>query len=101
MILNDLITILVLSVIVIAQGVERYFHTQQVQKEKTKLLDEMSKLVKALISKNANDYVMTTSIDKVAPEEKAPQDPDLIDPDQLTDDEFDSALGIKRVAPKP
>lgn len=95
------ITLTILGLIIIGQAIERYFYTKQLQKEKGKMLDEMSRLVKAVISKNASDYVMTASIDKVAPEEKQPSSPDLIDPDSLTDDEFDSALGIKRVAPKP
>lgn len=99
--MNEFYIIGFLFLIIIGQAVERYFYTQQFQKEKEKMLDEMSRLVKAIISKNANEYVMTTSIDKVAPEEKAPENPDLVDPDSLTDDEFDSSLGIKRVQPKP
>lgn len=95
------ITLTILGLIIVGQGVERYLFTKHIEKEKSKLLDEMSRLVKAVISKNANDYVMTASIDKIAPEEKQPENPDLIDPDSLSDDEFDSALGIKRVAPKP
>ena len=96
-----IITLLAFTIIIIALLIERHLFIKQVNEEKGKLLDELSRAVKAVIAKNANDYVMTASIDKVAPEEKPPADPDLIDPDALSDDEFDSALGIKRVAPKP
>ena len=91
---------IVLVLVIIIQAVERYFYSEQVKQKEDRLLEENSRLVKAVISKNANDYVMTASIDKVAPEEKAPADPDLVDPDSLTDDEFDEALGIKRKPPK-
>ncbi len=50
-------------------------------------------VVKAVIAKNANDYVMTTSIDKVAPEQKQPTDPDLIPEESLSDDEFMETIG--------
>ncbi len=73
---------------------------ESITKEKGKLLEENSRLTKAVISKNANEYVMTASIDKVAPEDKPRQDNDYVDPDNLSDDEFDDVLGIKRIPPK-
>ena len=79
---------------------ERASIVDQHRAKEDKLLEENSRLVKAIIAKNANDYVMTTSIDKVAPEEKPAVNSDLIDPDSLTDDEFDKTLGIKRTQPK-
>lgn len=90
--MTDLIVIVILSLIIVAQMVERYFHTQQFQQEKSKLLDELSRAVKAVISKNANEYVMTASIDKVAPEPTAPLEPDLIPEETLTDEEFMQAI---------
>ncbi len=71
-----------------------------ITKEKGKLLEENSRLTKAVISKNANEYVMTASIDKVAPEDKPRQESEYVDPDNLSDDEFDDVLGIKRTPPK-
>lgn len=88
-----LIVIGILGLIIVAQIFERFNVVDHYQKEKDKMLDEQSRLVKAIIAKNANDYVMTTSIDKVAPETKQPNDPDLIDPDDLTDDEFVANIG--------
>ena len=64
------------------------------------MLEEQSRLVKAIIAKNANDYVMTTSIDKVDSQRQTETDDGVIDPDALTDDQFDASLGIKRKAPK-
>lgn len=89
-----------LIIIVIIQAVERYFFAEQVQRDRNKILEEMSRLVKAVIAKNANDYVMTASIDKVAPEEKIPLDPELVPEDQLTDEEFDQAIGKQLKAKK-
>jgi hypothetical protein len=97
--ITDLVVIIILSLIIVAQMIERYFHTQQYQQEKSKLLDELSKMSKAVISKNANDYVMTASIDKVAPEPPAPTDPDLIPEESLTDEEFMKAIH-KDLTPK-
>lgn len=72
------------------------------QKEKDRLLDELSKAIKAVIAKNANEYVMTTSIDKVAPEDKKEESEEEqeVPLDAISDDEFDTALGIKRKAPQ-
>ena len=79
--------------IILFQSVERYLFARQSRQEKDKLLEEMSRLVKAVISKNANDYVMTASIDKVPTEEKLPTDPDLVPEEQLTDEEFMDSIG--------
>ena len=75
---------------------ERATIITQSQEEKNKLLEELSRTVKALISKNANDYVMTTSIDKVPTEEKAEEVDEEVPLDMVDDDAFDKALGIKR-----
>lgn len=64
-----------------------------VSKEKDRLLEELSRTNKALISKNASEYVMTTSIDKV-PTEKQPQveeDP-AKEVAELNDEEFDKFI---------
>ncbi len=99
-ILALLIVTVVLGMMIIALMLERTFIVDQHKAKEDKLLEENSRLVKAVIAKNANDYVMTASIDKVAPEEKPKIDPDLVDPDDLSDDEFDKSLGIKRTPPK-
>lgn len=73
---------------------ERASIIEQYQKEKEKLLDELSKAVKAVISKNANEYVMTTSIDKVAPENKPlAQETDEVPEEALNDEQFFEAIG--------
>jgi|SRR5579859_4046433 len=93
--MNDFATpfvLFTLILVVIIQGVERYFFAEQVQKAQDKLLEELSRATKAVIAKNANDYVMTTSIDKVQPEEKPQLEPDMIPEENMTDDEFDAAI---------
>ncbi len=77
-----------LMIVVILLLIERYFINEQHRKAEDRLLEELSRATKAVIAKNANDYVMTTSIDKVAPEVPTPPDTDLVNEDELTDDEF-------------
>lgn len=63
------------------------------QKEKETVLAELSRATKAVIAKNANDYVMTTSIDKATSEVNPPTETDETTPmEALTDDEFDQAI---------
>lgn len=89
----EYILIGVLCLVIILLIADRYFIVEQSQKEKDKLLDELSKAIKAVISKNANDYVMTTSIDKVPSENKPLSEPDEIPEEALSDDEFYKAVG--------
>lgn len=90
----------ILLVIILLLLFERASILDQAASEKSRLLDELSKAIKAVISKNANDYVMTTSIDRVASQEQKEEEPEEVPIDTLSDDEFDKALGIKREAPK-
>lgn len=71
------------------------------KKEKKELLVQMQAQNRALISKNANDYVMTTAIDKTMADEKAPLNPEdeMIDETQLGDDEWFKRMGIKDPQP--
>lgn len=78
--------------VVIIQGIERYFYGEQVRRKEEKLLEENSRLVKAIIAKNAQDYVMTTSIDKVPSDEPVPPEPDLVPEESLSDEDFMKAL---------
>lgn len=104
MIINpiDFIGYAILATIILFQMVDKWTIIDRSNKEKDKLLDELSKAIKAVISKNANEYVMTASIDKLPTEEKIPQEEldQEVPVDALSDDEFDKALGITRKAPK-
>lgn len=86
--MNNLVTIIILGVIIILQLVERNFHLLMQQKKEDKLLDELSKAIKAVISKNANDYVMTTAMDKTPMEEKIKTNDDFVAEESLSDEEF-------------
>lgn len=91
--MNDFLVVILVFVLIIAGLlIERYYFAKHVQKTEEKLLDELSKAIKAIISKNANDYVMTTSIDKVSMEDNSPKDPDLVPEENLSDDEFYQAI---------
>lgn len=82
-----------LFIIIIALIGERSIISIQHRKEKQQLLDELSKATKAIIAKNAHEYVMTTSIDKVASEpQKQYTEPDSVPEDQLSDEEFFKAI---------
>lgn len=82
----------VLTGVILFLLADRYFIVEQHQKEKDKLLDELSRAIKAVISKNANDYVMTASIDKVPSENKPTPPPDEIPEETLSDEEFFAAV---------
>ena len=90
--MNELIVLIAFIVIIAALLVDRYLLTEQHRKEKDKLLEELSRATKAVISKNANEYVMTTGIDKVAPEPAVEKDPDEVPEEALSDDEFMKAV---------
>lgn len=88
----ELITYAIFVVIIGGLLVDRYLLTEQHRKEKDKLLEELSRATKAVISKNANEYVMTTSIDKVPAEDKTELEPDEIPEEALNDEEFFKAV---------
>ena len=90
---TDILFIFVLTAIIIILLVERYLIVNQHNKEKDKLLDELSKMSKAVISKNANDYVMAAAIDKVPKEEPQKLSSDLVDEETLSDKEFMQTIG--------
>lgn len=90
--MNELIVLIAFIVIIAVLLVDRYLLTEQHRKEKDKLLEELSRATKAVISKNANEYVMTTGIDKVAPEPAIEKDPDEIPEEALSDEEFMKAV---------
>jgi len=79
---------------------ERSSLIEQNIKEKDKILEELSRAIKAVISKNANEYVMTASIDKVPTEEKPAPPVDEIAEENLSDEEFFKAIGETNKADK-
>ncbi len=94
--INDISFFFILAtliVIIVIQGIERYFFAEQAKLVQDKLLEELSRATKAVIAKNAQDYVMTTSIDKVPTEDKPRLEPDMVPEENLSDDEFFSSIG--------
>ena len=89
----ELVCIFVLVAVIIMLVADRYFIVEQHHKDQAKLLEELSRAMKAVISKNANEYVMTTGIDKVAPEERTVVPPDEVPEEGLSDDAFFEAIG--------
>ena len=82
-----------LFVVIIVEFFFLQWVMENVTKEKAVLIEDNSKLIKAIMAKNAHEYVMTTSIDKVPSEVAAPKDPDEIQEENLSDDEFFKAIG--------
>lgn len=82
-----------LFVVIIVEFFFLQWMVDSVGKEKKVLIEDNSRLIKAIMAKNAHDYVMTTSIDKVSTEVATPKDPSEIPEENLTDDEFFAAIG--------
>lgn len=90
--MNEIFTLSAFIIIIIFLLVDRYLLTEQHRKEKDRLLEELSRATKAVISKNAHEYVMTSGIDKVTPEPAIENDPDEVPEEALSDDEFLKAV---------
>jgi len=100
--MDSLLYFIILALLIVI--VVEFFFMQWVigeeKKEKKTLLDQIQAQNRALISKNANDYVMTTSIDKVMTDEKKePVQPEEIQEEQLSDVEWYKRMGIKEPTP--
>lgn len=90
--MNETLVIIAFILFIISLLFDRYLTSEQHRKEKDKLLEELSRATKAVISKNANEYVMTTSIDKVPQEPAIEKDPDEVPEEALSDEEFMKAV---------
>ena len=84
--MNELITLGILAGIILAILVYHAYYVREVNKEK-------SKLINALISKNAVELRDLELTEKVKPIETAvDKQPDLVPEAEITDDEFDKAI---------
>lgn len=92
-IMIDLVAIATLVGVILMLVIDRYFIVEQHQKDQARLLEELSRATKAVISKNANEYVMTTSIDKVPAEKEVLLPPEETPEEALNDDQFFEAIG--------
>lgn len=81
----ELITIITLALLVLAQAVERYLYSEKMTKE-------LSNAMKAIMSRNINEFMAATNETK---KDQEFVENDEIDMDQATDEQFDEALGIK------
>lgn len=90
--MTELVAIGILALVILFLLMDRYSLLEQNTKEKEKLLEELSRAIKAVISKNASEYVMTASIDKVPSENKPTPPPDEIPEETLSDEEFFAAV---------
>ena len=91
--MTDILIYILLGTVIIIQLLERFFYGEQVSKREDKLLEEVSRAMKAVIARNANEYVMTTSIDKVPTDDKPKPAPDEVPEEALSDDQFFNAIG--------
>lgn len=82
----EIISIITLALLVIAQAVERYFFAKH-------MTEELSKCIKAVMSRNINEYIAATEVDKGKKEDFAENDE--VDMADLPDDEF-----LKAIQPK-
>lgn len=82
-----------LFVVIIVEFFFLQWMVETVSKEKKVLIEDNSRLIKAIMAKNAHEYVMTASIDKVAPEVATPRNSDEVPEESLSDDQFFDAIG--------
>ena len=80
--MNDLVYILALVVIIIFQTVERYLYIKD-------MTNKLNDSIKAIMSRNINDYIAATQQPKNVSTEPKEELVDLSDADEKT---FDSAL---------
>lgn len=100
--MDSLLYFIILALLIVI-AIEFFFMQwviEQEKKEKKTLLDSLQAQNRALISKNAHDYVMTTSIDKVMTDEKTkPPEETEIQDEQLSDDDWYKRMNIKEPTP--
>jgi hypothetical protein len=74
---------IILSIVVIALVVERFFFARH-------MTQELSKCIKAIMSRNINEYIAATSVDK-APKQAFIEN-DQVDLDVASDEDFDKFI---------
>lgn len=99
--MNDFLLVeIIVGLFAVILGEFLFFNSmlERIQKEKDKLLEEMARSNRALVAKNAHEYVMTASIDKVMTDEKAPQQPEDegMEETALSDKDWFKAMGIEK-----
>lgn len=78
----ETIAIIVLSLLILAQAVERYLYSKQMTKE-------LSNAMKAVMSRNMNEFLAATHENK---EDTKFQENEEVDLSQASDEEFDKAI---------
>jgi hypothetical protein len=81
--MGEIVTIIILSLLLLAQAVERYFFAKH-------MTEELSKCLKAVMSRNINEYIAATTADKEVPS-ALPQNEDIA-LDEATDEDFIKAI---------
>ena len=77
--MTELISIITLALLVLAQAVERFFYAKSMN-------EQLSKATKAIMSRNINEYLSALNADKPAGKEVA--EDEEVELDQATDAEF-------------
>lgn len=81
--MNELITIIILSILLVGQAVERYFYAKD-------MTNRLSESMKAVMSRNINEFLLATKPDN-KPEASFIQD-DQVPIDELTPDEYEKFI---------
>jgi hypothetical protein len=63
--MSDLIFFIFLFILIIIQIIERIIYYIESKSEREKLIDELARAQKAIISKNVNEYMAAIAMDKV------------------------------------
>lgn len=76
-------SVISLSIIIIAQLVERYLYAKEMNKQ-------LGDAVRAVMSRNINEFITATTIDKTI--NKKPIQTDEVEISDLSDEEFDKSI---------
>lgn len=82
--MGEIITIIVLALVVVAQQVEKHFYTD-------KLLKQVDDALKAALSRNIGEYLSAKRADEPITETKA--DDEMIPIEEADDETFKKSLG--------
>lgn len=77
--------------VILAEFIFLIYVIDYTNKEKVRLLDEITKVNTALVAKDANDYVMRRTMDNVVQTETK-REPEGVDASELTNEEYDKML---------
>lgn len=88
--MNDVIATIVIGVLLISQIIDRKLREDKMDAERKDWADERSRLLKAVMAKNINEYNSAVIADRVSVD--IPNEPDDIPLSEASDEAFDKHI---------